>query len=505
MLGAVWIYVFVSLIAGLAAVLMQDAWQVLKRVLRRDLPPGPRGFPLLGYLPFMFKAGHLEVDSLRKKYGNIFGLHLGSRYVVFLCDRDSMAEAFSHNALLLRPVEFPLSLNPEESVITLNGPIWQRHRHFFVKMLKKLGAGTPVMEAHIQKELSHLLRELNARNGDPLAPHAVLTGSVSNIMTMVLASRRFGQDHPQRARINDFIDVVAVHSSQVLAINFFPSLRSVFSCLGLGSCGRLRKAFLRRTRIITQLMSENARTYQEGTVRNFSDGFISEMKNGQEGNETFTRDMLIGDVGSLIGGGTGTTRTALEWLMVMSAAHPSQQSLVTAETDAVMKEKEPGSRITWSDRLKMPYAQAFIWETLRCKPVNPLSPMRCASDHINLGGYFIPRGSIVIPAFWSLFNDPSLWKDPELFCPERFLTDSGHLVTKPKWFIPFSSGKRSCPAESVASMVVFVYFTNILHQFTIEISTSGVHPNDEVPGLTVRPKSHELVFKPREYYPGHKM
>ncbi|KAL1482392.1 hypothetical protein MTO96_033829 [Rhipicephalus appendiculatus] len=86
--------------------------------------------------------------------------------------------------------------------------------------------------------------------------------------------------------------------------------------------------------------------------------------------------MLIGDIGSLIGGGSGTVRTALEWLLVMSVVHPHQQHLVTAEADAVMEEKQPGSRITWSDRLKMPYTQAFICETLRCNPVNPLGLMR---------------------------------------------------------------------------------------------------------------------------------
>ncbi|KAL3184218.1 hypothetical protein MRX96_032332 [Rhipicephalus microplus] len=164
-----------------------------------------------------------------------------------------------------------------------------------------------------------------------------------------------------------------------------------------------------------------------------------------------------------------------------------------------MKAKESGSSITWNDRPSMPYAQAFIWETMRCKPVNPLALMRCASEDIKLGGYFVPRGSVIISSFWSLFNEPGFWKDPEVFRPERFLSDSGHSATKPKWFIPFSSGKRSCPAESVASMVVFVYFTNIVHHFIIEASTSGVHPDDEFLGIALRPKPQQLVFRPRKH------
>ncbi|XP_037529423.2 putative protein kinase C delta type homolog [Rhipicephalus sanguineus] len=49
------------------------------------------------------------------------------------------------------------------------------------------------------------------------------------------------------------------------------------------------------------------------------------------------REMLIGDVGSLIGGGSGTMRTALEWLLVMSAAHPHQQDLVATEVTPLWK------------------------------------------------------------------------------------------------------------------------------------------------------------------------
>ncbi|KAL1436695.1 hypothetical protein MTO96_049421 [Rhipicephalus appendiculatus] len=404
-------------------------------------------------------------------------LHLGSRYVVFLCDYDSVEQALSHHALLCRPEEFPLCSNPTESLITLNGPIWQEHRRFFLKMLKELGSGTPVMEAHIQKELSHLLGELNARNGDPIIPLDLLTTSASNIMTMLLASQRFGPDHPQRANINEAIQLVMALSDQLMAINFFPWLRSLFSCLGLGSCGRLRGAFSRRTRFTEEIMSDIEGSYQEGTVRNFADGFISKMRNRSEGNETFTRQLLIGHAASFISAGTGSTSTALEWLLAMSAAKPHQQNLVRAETDAVIEEKGPGSRITWNDRLKMPYAQAFIWETMRCKPISPLNLMRW----LHLGSRYV----VFLCDYDSV--EEALSHNALLCRPEEF-----PLCSNP------TQRKRSCPGESIANMVVFVYFTNILHHFTVEASNNGVQLDDEVLGLTMRPEPRELVFTPRK-------
>ncbi|XP_049511233.1 cytochrome P450 2L1-like [Dermacentor silvarum] len=98
--------VIVGLVTGLGVALLQ---YLMGRKRQKGLPPGPNGFPFIGYLPFVIK--HWDVEALRKKYGNVFGLKVGSRYVVFLCDFDSVKEALTHNALLDRPEEFPLNIS----------------------------------------------------------------------------------------------------------------------------------------------------------------------------------------------------------------------------------------------------------------------------------------------------------------------------------------------------------------------------------------------------------
>ncbi|KAL1419330.1 hypothetical protein MTO96_005413 [Rhipicephalus appendiculatus] len=64
-------------------------------------------------------------------------------------------------------------------------------------------------------------------------------------------------------------------------------------------------------------------------------------------------------------------------------------------------------------------------------------------------------------------------------------------------FSPFV-GKRSCPGELIANMEEFIYFTTILQHFTIEAPPdSPPLVFDEIPGLSLRPKPQELVFRPR--------
>ena len=41
-------------------------------LLRKRLPPGPIGLPILGYVPFLGKAPHKTITKLGEKYGNVF-------------------------------------------------------------------------------------------------------------------------------------------------------------------------------------------------------------------------------------------------------------------------------------------------------------------------------------------------------------------------------------------------------------------------------------------------
>ncbi|KAH9381765.1 hypothetical protein HPB48_010584 [Haemaphysalis longicornis] len=313
MLGAVlWKYLVTGVIAGFGALLLQYLWDLLKRNLRRDLPPGPYGLPLVGYLPFMPKEGHRGVEELKNKYGPVFGVHLGSRYVVFLCDFESTKEALSQDCLLDRPEEFPFMVHEKsQGLMVLNGPLWKEQRRFSLRLFKNLGIATQAMENHIH----------------------------------------------------------------VSAINFFPWLRKLLVFFRFGTCEQLRDALERREDFADSKINSHQSTYQDGLVRDYIDGFLSEMKQQGEGNRTFTRNLLKGNVASFFGAGSETSRSAIEWLLLHSATHPEMQRRIHSEIDDVLGSGR-GSAVSWGDRNRMPFTQAFMWEVMRCKPVNPLSVMR---------------------------------------------------------------------------------------------------------------------------------
>lgn len=65
-----------------------------------------------------------------------------------------------------------------------------------------------------------------------------------------------------------------------------------------------------------------------------------------------------------------------------------------------------------------------------------------ANKDTTLGGYNIPKDTIVLCNLYAALRDPKCWDFPDEFFPERFLTAEGKPdPEKQKYLIPFGVGK----------------------------------------------------------------
>ncbi|TXG52500.1 hypothetical protein EZV62_021669 [Acer yangbiense] len=64
-------------------------------------------------------------------------------------------------------------------------------------------------------------------------------------------------------------------------------------------------------------------------------------------------------------------------------------------------------------------------------PAAPLSVPRESSEDCNVGGFRIPRGTMLLVNMWGIQNDPEIWEDPGNYRPERF---EGFEGKKIRWF-----------------------------------------------------------------------
>ena len=80
---------------------------------------------------------------------------------------------------------------------------------------------------------------------------------------------------------------------------------------------------------------------------------------------------------------------------------------MTAYPEVQRKAQEEIDRVVGSDRLPnirdredLPYVNAIAKEVLRWHPVGPLGFPHLSTEEDVYEGYFIPKGSIVIPNIW---------------------------------------------------------------------------------------------------------
>ncbi|KIK55470.1 hypothetical protein GYMLUDRAFT_1018177 [Collybiopsis luxurians FD-317 M1] len=124
---------------------------------------------------------------------------------------------------------------------------------------------------------------------------------------------------------------------------------------------------------------------------------------------------------SMFGAGSETTAVTLYAFFQLMAMFPAVQSRARAEISLVVGQDRLPS---FEDRDRLPYVEAVCKEVMRYHAVVPNGLPHCTtSDNIH-DGMFIPKGAIIFANIWSMTHDPTVYQNPMDFNPERFLGDS---------------------------------------------------------------------------------
>lgn len=195
--------------------------------------------------------------------------------------------------------------------------------------------------------------------------------------------------------------------------------------------------------------------------------------------------------------GTESTAVTLTWTLSLLVNNPKALEAAQEEMDTLV------GRDRWveeSDIPKLPYLQAILKESFRLNPPGPVTGPREAMEDCYVAGHFVPKGTRLTVNIWKLHRDPRVWSDPCEFRPERFLTTHADLGLKGQNFeyIPFSSGRRSCPGMTLGLVVVQSVLARLVQGF--DMRTHDGEPVDMSEGLGIalpKAKPLELVLSPR--------
>jgi len=244
---------------------------------------------------------------------------------------------------------------------------------------------------------------------------------------------------------------------------------------------------------ISQEVQRHKQDLDHSNPRDYIDSFLIEMEHRKESDLGFSETNLAMCSVDLFMAGTETTSTTLQWALVYLIKNPEIQEKVQAEIDKVIGQtRQP----TMADRPNLPYTDAVIHEIQRMGNIVPLNGFRMAAKDTTLGGYFIPKGTSLLPMLTSVLFDKTEWETPDTFNPGHFLDANGKFVRR-EAFLPFSAGKRVCLGEVMAKMELFLFLVGLFQKFSFSVPDGVVLSTEGVTGTTRVPHPFKVYAKAR--------
>ncbi|XP_037036944.1 vitamin D 25-hydroxylase-like [Bradysia coprophila] len=463
----------------------------------RNFPKGPMGLPIIGYLPFLGPTPHRRYSELAKIYGNIFSLMFGQLPVVVLNDLETIKKAFRHEVFSGRPNKQVLAMGIVKGGMTFSdGQEWTEQRRFTLKILKSLGFGKSSLEGSVKEECSRLLGYFKTKTDRPINCKQIFEISVMNTLWLIIAGESHDYDDPKALRWHQLAYEGLIEPAVAGPVWFMPWLarlapeRTGFTKL-LEAVQDLRNEF----RI---LIEKRQATRSKDIQNDFLDYYLTEIEATDDDSSSFYKDVgvnnLIDLLINLFAAGSDTTTATLCWGFLYLLKYPAVYAKWKTELDKIVGR---GNLPTLNDRPKMPYTEAVLHELLRITSVTSGGLLHCTTDNVRFEGYDFPKGTIILPNLYGCQHDEATWGDPDVFRPERWLNRDETEFVKDDRSIPFSVGKRICPAEHLSLLNLFIFFTSLIQTFDFEATDAGLPTLEAKPGLVLHPQPYEVLLRLR--------
>ncbi|KAI3807148.1 hypothetical protein L1987_23072 [Smallanthus sonchifolius] len=484
-------YILISLLLLLASYLFTFH-------LRRkpsNLPPTVfPSLPIIGHLYLLKPPLYRTLAKISAKHGPNLNLKLGYRRVLVISSAAAAEECFTKNDIVFanRPKMLfgkIIGANYTSLAWSPYGDNWRNLRRI---------ASIEILSIHrlnefhdIRVEETRLLIQKLLSNSSPVTVKFAFYELTLNVMMRMISGKRyFGGDDPELEeegkRFRRMLDETFVLAGASNVGDYLP----VLSWLGVKGLEKKLVKLQEKRDVFFQGLIEQLRKSKGTEGVNKRKTMIELLLSLQETEpEYYTDAMIRSFVLVLLAAGSDTSAGTMEWVMALLLNHPDVLKKVQTEIDTVIGNNR---LVDESDIPSLPYLRCIINETLRLYPAGPLLVPHESSSDCVVGGYNIPRGTMLIVNQWAIHHDPKVWNEPEKFKPERF---EGLEGTRDGFkLLPFGSGRRSCPGEGLAVRMIGMTLGSIIQCFDWERMSEQMVDMTEGHGLTM-PKAVPLVAK----------
>jgi len=237
-------------------------------------------------------------------------------------------------------------------------------------------------------------------------------------------------------------------------------------------------------RVIHRLIAEKRAAGAGGS--DLLSSLLAAEENGSGMDDQQIRDEAI----TIFLAGHETTALALSWTFYLLARHEDVAGKLHAELDEVLGDRVP----TADDLPRLDYTRRVLAEAMRLFPPAWMIGRQAVAD-MELGGYDVPAGTILLLPPFFVQRDPRWFPEPRRFDPERFTEDEE--AKRPRYaYFPFGGGPRLCIGESFAWMEGELLLATIAQRWRPRLAPGS--PEGLSPQVTLRPKGGmRMTMEPR--------
>ncbi len=436
-----------------------------------QLPDGPKTPPWFQTLQWIFRP--LEsLDARARAYGDTYRA-LGQQMppLLYFSSPDAIEAIFTAKPDQVSSAEGNQILEPllgVNSLILLDGKRHQQQRQLLM----------PPFHGDRMRSYGSLIQDITQQISSQWLPGQpfVVRPAMQEISLRVILSAVFGLHEGKRyEQLRQVLVAMleAFGSAAGFMLLYYQGLQKDWGAWS--PWGR----FLRQKQQIKQLLTEEINDRRAHPDLDRTDILALLLAARDETGQPMSNAELQDELMTLLFAGHETTASALAWALYWIAQLPDVRRKLRAELERLSPDADPMTIA------RLPYLNAICQETLRLYPIAINAFPRIVKQPMNLMGYSLEPGAILLPSVYLAHQRPDVYPNPKQFRPERFL----ERQFSPYEYLPFGGGDRRCIGAAFALFEMKLVLVTLLSQFDLAL----VNPKPIKPvrrGLTIAPPSH---------------
>ncbi|XP_055821352.1 flavonoid 3'-monooxygenase CYP75B137-like [Solanum dulcamara] len=480
--------VFFSYFLGILA-LLWFLWFFISNS-NKGLPPGPKALPLIGNLHSLDPELHTYFASLSQNYGPIYRLWLGKKIGIIITSPALAREVLKDQDTIFANRDVPAAgreatYGGEDITWTPYGPKWRMLRKVCVRDMLS-GSTLDSVYALRKRELRQTINYLYNQAGSPVNVGEQMFLTVLNVITSMLwggtvkGEERANLGAEFRHVVNEMTELLGTPNVS----DFYPGL-DWFDLQGVTK--KMKVLAKKFDKIFESMIDQRQKLDRKGVVQESKDFLqvLLKLKDEADAKMPLTMTELKALLMDMVVGGTDTTANTVEFAMAEIMNKPDVLRKLQQELDTVVGKD---NIVEESHIQQLLYLYAVMKEALRLHPALPLLVPHCPSETVTVGGYSVPEGCRVFINVWAIQRDPSIWKNPTEFHPERFLDNKWDYSGNDFNYFPFGSGRRICAGIAMAERMFMYSLSSLIHSFDWKLPEGETLDLTEKFGIVLKKK-----------------